>query len=77
MDALDGRKLSEDNLQLLRRLAHRLRKKNYIWEEIADILGLALPVVIGWGRRFGVGGKDETFTFHRADAAPDMESVAR
>lgn len=59
MDTLDGRKLSEDDLQLLRRLAHRLRKKNYTWEEVADILGLSLSVVIGWGRRFGVGGKDE------------------
>lgn len=34
-------------------------KKNYTWEEVADLLGLALSAVINWGKRYGVGGKDE------------------
>ena len=59
METQDGRKLSEDNLQLLRRLAHRLRKRQYTWDEIADILDLSRPAVISWARRFGVGGDDE------------------
>lgn len=59
MEAQDGRKLSEENLQLLRRLAHRMRKKHYTWDQIAEILDLSLPTVISWARRYGVGGDDD------------------
>ena len=52
----DGRSLSEESLELLRRQAHRLRLEDKrTWSEIASIVGVHLSTVMGWARRFDIG----------------------
>jgi transposase len=49
----DGRQLSEESLQLLRRQAHRLRHEmNLTWGHIAQIVGVSLSTLMVWVRRF-------------------------
>ncbi|MDZ5461769.1 IS630 family transposase [Azohydromonas lata] len=52
MDKADGRKLSEESLQLLRRQAHRLRQEHKTWDEIAAIVGLHRSTVMSWVNRY-------------------------
>ena len=52
----DGRSLSEESLELLRRQAHRLRLEDRrTWGEIASIVGVHLSTVMSWSRRFDIG----------------------
>jgi transposase len=55
MNKLDGRSLSEESLELLRRQAHRLRQDKHTWGEIASIVGVHLSTVMSWARRFDIG----------------------
>ena len=49
----DGRQLSEESLQLLRRQAHRLRHEmDMTWGSIAQIVGVSLSILMVWVRRF-------------------------
>jgi transposase len=59
MSKIDGRHLSEDTLQYLRRQAHELRKAGRTWSAIAEALGVSRRILIDWGKRFGVGGDEE------------------
>ncbi|MEY4909764.1 MAG: hypothetical protein RL260_3482 [Pseudomonadota bacterium] len=53
MTTPDGRQLSEESLQLLRRQAHRLRHEmNLTWGNIAEIVGVSLSTLMVWVRRF-------------------------
>jgi transposase len=58
MNTLDGRKLSEESLELLRRQAHRLRQQRRSWTEIASIVGVHLSTVMSWSRRFHLGSTE-------------------
>ena len=52
----DGRSLSEESLEMLRRQAHRLRLEDKrTWSEIASIVGVHLSTVMSWARRFDIG----------------------
>ena len=52
----DGRSLSEESLELLRRQAHRLRLEDRrTWGEIASIVGVHLSTVMSWSRRLDIG----------------------
>ena len=52
----DGRSLSEESLEMLRRQAHRLRLEDKrTWGEIASIVGVHLSTVMSWSRRFDIG----------------------
>jgi DNA-directed RNA polymerase specialized sigma24 family protein len=52
MTTPDGRQLSEESLQLLRRQAHRLRQEmNLTWGNIAEIVGVSLSTLMVWVRR--------------------------
>ena len=55
MDKLDGRRLSEESLEVLRRQAHRLRCEGRTWSEIASTVGVHLSTVMSWSRRFDIG----------------------
>ena len=55
MNKTDGRLLSEESLELLRRQAHRLRQDKRTWGEIASIVGVHLSTVMSWLRRFDIG----------------------
>lgn len=55
MNKSDGRRLSEESLELLRRQAHRLRHEGRPWAEIASIVGVHLSTVMSWSRRFAIG----------------------
>lgn len=56
MSKTDGRRLSEETLQHLRRQAHELRKAGRTWSAIAEALGVSRRSVIKWATKFGVGG---------------------
>ena len=56
MNKLDGRSLSEESLEVLRRQAHRLRLEDKrTWAEIASIVGVHLSTMMSWSRRFDIG----------------------
>jgi transposase len=55
MNKTDARQLSEENLQLLRSQAHRLRLEGRIWGEIAAIAGVSLSTMMVWARRYRLG----------------------
>lgn len=59
MSKTDGRHLSEETLQHLRRQAHELRKAGRTWSAIAEALGVSRRSVIKWATKFGVGGLSE------------------
>ena len=59
MSKTDGRHLSEETLQHLRRQAHELRKAGRTWSAMAEALGVSRRSVISWATRFGVGGESE------------------
>ena len=69
MDKTDGRSLSEESLELLRRQAHRLRQDKRTWGEIASIVGVHLSTVMSWSRRFDIGST--------SDKAPKVASAQR
>jgi len=58
MNKLDGRKLSEDSLELLRLQAHRLRQQGRTWAQIAAVAGVHLSTVMSWSRRFNLGAAE-------------------
>ena len=59
MNKLDGRSLSEESLEMLRRQAQRLRLQDKrTWSEIASIVGVHLSTVMSWSRRFDLGSAD-------------------
>jgi transposase len=58
MDKPDGRSLSEESLELLRRQAHRLRREGRTWAEIASTVGVHLSTVMSWSRRFDIGSAE-------------------
>ncbi|MEX8512027.1 MAG: IS630 family transposase [Leptothrix ochracea] len=55
MTKLDARHLSEENLQLLRTQAHRLRLDGRTWKDIALIVGVSLGAMMVWARRYQLG----------------------
>ena len=57
MNKPDGRRLSEESLEELRRQAHRLRCEGRTWGEIASIVGVHLSTVMSWSRRFDIGSQ--------------------
>jgi transposase len=57
MTKQDARSLSEESLELLRQQAHRLRRENFTWKEIADIVGVHLSTMMDWSRRFDIGAQ--------------------
>jgi len=58
MNKPDGRSLSEESLETLRRQAHRLRQEGRTWAEIASIVGVHLSTVMSWSRRFDLGSDE-------------------
>jgi transposase len=58
MSKPDGRKLSEESLEVLRGQAHRLRQQGRTWAEIASIVGVHLSTVMSWSRRFDLGSAE-------------------
>lgn len=69
MNKPDGRRLSEESLEVLRRQAHRLRLQQRTWSEIASIVGVHLSTVMSWSRRFDIGSA--------ADGALEVASAQR
>lgn len=53
---MDGRRISEESLEVLRRQAHRLRCAGHTWSDIASTVGVHLSTVMSWSRRFDIGG---------------------
>ena len=60
MNEFDGRSLSEESLEVLRRQAHRLRRDGRTWAEIAANVGVHLSTVMSWSRRFDIGTAEAT-----------------
>jgi transposase len=58
MNKRDGRSLSEEALEVLRRQAHRLRQEGSTWTEIASTTGVHLSTVMSWSRRFNLGSAE-------------------
>ena len=57
MEKLDARKLSLENLEMLRQQAIRMLKQGRKQVEVADILGVRAATISDWSRIYKTGGK--------------------
>ncbi len=57
MEKIDARKLSLENLELLRHQAIRLLKQDYNQREVAELLGVRRATVTKWWGQYRRGGK--------------------
>lgn len=57
MEKLDARKLSLENLELLRQQAIRMLKHGFKQVETAEILGVRAATISDWNRLYKTGGK--------------------